>query len=219
MQTRQAKRLRDLLETDDDDTPLSSIFSKQTKPNIQPQETETEVHEPPKTSAMTNQGTSSKKKEKAKAKVSSKSRHHHRSSEQVKPSSNLSENFFRGLNFESRYKTSIISKTQVYEKLMDLFFYQNSPLKACFESSGIASIVFPPSTTYPRLIQQFYTNFENKGDSYSSFVKGKSIEFTVTELGNILSIPSSGLWHLPIYVKRGSLSSFFPVRAVTNIVR
>lgn len=142
MQTRHSKRLRYSSESDDD-IRLSSMFSKNDNPNSQQHEMEPEVHEPSQPSTMEKPGPSSKKKSKGKHKVSTQSRRRqHRSSMPVTPSINLSDNFFRGLNFESRFKTFIVSKTLVYEKTIDVFFYQNSHLKTCFESSSITSMVF-----------------------------------------------------------------------------
>lgn len=112
----------------------------------------------------------------------------------LSPSSlNFFENFFRGLYFKARYKTSIVQKPFVYEKTIDMYFYQNSPLHKLFDNCGIASMVFPPYVAYPKLIQQFYTNLEYTSDSYTIFVKGKSFKFTMKDLGTILSIPSTGI--------------------------
>lgn len=73
-----------------------------------------------------------------------------------------------------------------------MFYYQNSPVHRLFESCGLSSLSTPPSVAYPKLVQQFYTNLENNGDCYTSFVKGKSLFFTAMDLGSILSILYTG---------------------------
>lgn len=115
MQTRQSKRLRDSSEFDDD-IPLSSMFSKHDEPIPQPLATELEARDSSQLSKMVKSRSTSKKKEKGKVKVSFQSRQRLCSSMPVTPSSNLSDNFCRGLNFESKFKTSIMSKIIVYEK-------------------------------------------------------------------------------------------------------
>lgn len=105
----------------------------------------------------------------------------------------IPENFFRSNVYETRFKTNIVHKQYVYEKSIDQIYYHDSPLKKLFESCGISSMVFPPSIAYPRLIQQFFTNLECSGDSYTSFVKGKSLSFTVESFGHVLNISSTGL--------------------------
>lgn len=39
---------------------------------------------------------------------------------------NVPENFFKGHNFEIRFKSSICEKSFVYEKTIDMYYYQNS---------------------------------------------------------------------------------------------
>lgn len=102
------------------------------------------------------------------------------------------DDFFRGHNFELHFKSSICHKIFVYKKSIDKFHYQNSPLHRLLESCGLSSLSTPPSVAYPKLVQQFYTNLENNGDCYTSFVKRKSLFFTPMDLGSILSIPYTG---------------------------
>lgn len=63
------------------------------------------------------------------------------------------EDFFRGHNFELCFKSSICQKSFVYEKLVDLFYYQNSPLQHLLELYGLSSLSAPPSVAYPKLVQ------------------------------------------------------------------
>lgn len=124
--------------------------------------------------------------------------------------------FFRGHNFDTHFKTSIAHKQIVYEKSMDMFYYSNSPLKNLFESCGIASMISPPSTAYPKLVQQFYTNLEKNGNSYTSFVKGRSMFFTVLDLGNIMSVPSTGI--CPFTLKGASHTPFPPLEQLQIVM-
>lgn len=55
---------------------------------------------------------------------------------------------------------------------------------------------------YPSLVQQFYTNLECHGDSYTTFVKGKSLYFSVMDFGSILNVFSSGVCP---FTKKGAL--------------
>lgn len=106
--------------------------------------------------------------------------------------SNMPDNFFRGQSFEACFKTSIATKQFVYEKIMDLFYFKNSSMEKLFDSCGISAMLFPPTKVYPCLVQQFYTNLECNGDCYTSFVKGKSMFFTVVNFRSILNISSTG---------------------------
>lgn len=138
MQTRQSKRLRDETESDGD-VPLSSLTPKPNNSVPQPHASTKKMKEKGK-EKVTEQGSSSKahktdkhasdkhkkskKKKKSRYKESSRSKRHHRSfSMPVTSSQNLSDKFFRGLNFELRFKTSIVSKIIVFEKTIDMFIY------------------------------------------------------------------------------------------------
>lgn len=77
-----------------------------------------------------------------------------------------------------------------------------------FASCGITSMIFPPFVAYPKLIQQFYTNLKNTDDYYTTFIKGKSLSFTVKDLGVILAIPS-GI--CPFTLKSAAYTHFSPL--------
>ena len=75
---------------------------------------------------------------------------------------------------------------------MDHIIYNNSPLIILFDSCGLNALLFPPNVVYPRLVQQFYANFEFRNHTCTSLVKGQTISFTVSEFGKMLNVPSSG---------------------------
>lgn len=127
------------------------------------------------------------------------------------------KNFFRGHNFEARYKTSIVQKPFVYEKIIDMYLYQNSPLHKLFNSYGIASMVVPPSVTYPKSIQQFYINLEHIQMIFTLLLLKANLLFTVKDLGTILSIISTGI--CPFTIKGVAYEPFEPFRAASNCKR
>lgn len=99
---------------------------------------------------------------------------------------------------------------------MDQICYQESPLKTLFESCGMSSMFFAPSVTYPRLVQQFYTNLECHGEFYTSFVKGKSLYFTVMDFGSILNISFTG--DCPFTQKGAVHSPFTPLEQLQIVM-
>ena len=109
----------------------------------------------------------------------------------LQPSS-LPSNFFRSPVFESRFHNSILHNQCIYEKFVDQIIYNNSPLLVLFDSCGLSAVLFPPTVVYPRLVQQFYANFELRNHTCTSLVKGQTLSFSATELGTILSVPSTG---------------------------
>lgn len=118
--------------------------------------------------------------------------------------------------YENRFKTNIVHKQYVYEKSIDQIYYHDSPLKKLLESCGLSSMVFPPAVAYPRLIQQFFTNLECSGDSYTSFVKGKTLSFTVESFGNVLNISSTG--PCPFTLKGPANTPFSPLEQLRIVM-
>ena len=103
----------------------------------------------------------------------------------VNPSSQtpFPPNFFRSPNFESRFHNNIIHKQCVYEKSVDQIIFIYSPLHPLFESCGLSAILFPPNLVYPRLVHQFYANFEIRDNTCTSLVKGQPLSFSSTDFG------------------------------------
>uniref|UniRef100_A0A2N9H020 Putative plant transposon protein domain-containing protein n=1 Tax=Fagus sylvatica TaxID=28930 RepID=A0A2N9H020_FAGSY len=101
---------------------------------------------------------------------------------------------FRSSDHSVRFLKEISHRTVVFGKIVDFHYFDNHHihLKELFEAQGWVNFLSLRQTQYTTLVKHFYTHFEYQYNKITSYVNGKSISLSHSDLASVLQVPCSG---------------------------
>jgi hypothetical protein len=100
---------------------------------------------------------------------------------------------FRSSDHSIRFLKEISHRTVVFGKIVDFHYFDNHHihLKELFEAQGWVNFLSLRQTQYTTLVKHFYTHFEYQYNKITSYVNGKSISLSHSDLASVLQVPCS----------------------------
>jgi hypothetical protein len=104
------------------------------------------------------------------------------------------DNSFRSSEHSVRFLKDISNRMVVFGKIVDFPYFDNHHihLKELFEAQGWVNFLSLRQIQYTTLVKHFYTHFQFEYNIITSYVKGKSISLSQSELASVLQVPRSG---------------------------
>jgi hypothetical protein len=101
---------------------------------------------------------------------------------------------FRSSEHSVRFLKDISNRMVVFGKIVDFRYFDNHHihLKELFEAQRWVNFLSLRQTQYTTLVKHFYTHFQFQHNIITSYVKGKSISLSQSELASVLQVPRNG---------------------------